>query len=376
MEDNFQEKEHQATEKKLNDLRKKGQVMRSRDFSGGLIILLTGLGILFLSTHVALGLKNNFIYSFSSVSELIAQEDFMREYIYSVLTHNFFLVLPILLISLLAALSVPLFFGGWNFTLEAVNFNWGRFDVIKNITNIFSKRIFVEVSKSLIKAIVISLVVFMFLYNQFELVKHLMYLPALSAINLTTDLLQNFFTYVCVGVILMVLFDVGYQYFDYQNRNKMSTQELRDEFKEGEGNPEVKKKIRKTQHGMMKQRLQLLVPKANVIITNPTHYAVALFYDPKKDNAPKLIAKGKDYIAQMIRTIAISHGVPIYEAPMLARAIYKTTKLDAEVHPELYMAVAIVLTYVQQLKQFQYGIGQEPKMVREFNLPPSFIYDE
>ena len=175
-------------------------------------------------------------------------------------------------------------------------------------------------------------------------------------------------------VILLIIFDVFYQYAQFQNQSKMSDQELKDEYKDAEGSAEVKRKIRSSQFAMYRQRLSVSVPRANVIVTNPTHYAIALRYEANKDKAPKVVAKGKGPVAQQIRSLAIANGVPIYEAAPLARAIYHTTKLNTEIHPELYMSVAIVLSYVHQLKNYQMGIGKQPEYVEDLEIPKEFIF--
>ncbi len=156
----------------------------------------------------------------------------------------------------------------------------------------------------------------------------------------------------------------------------MTDQEVRDEGKESEGNPEVKRKIRSTQLQRLRQRLQQAVPKSTVVITNPTHYAVALAYDSQRDNAPRIMARGCDLIAHEIRMLAVANAIPIYEAPVLARAIYHSGKVGREIHPGLYMAVAIVLSYVHQLKSFQVGVGAAPVPVYEFDIPTELIFKE
>jgi flagellar biosynthetic protein FlhB len=156
----------------------------------------------------------------------------------------------------------------------------------------------------------------------------------------------------------------------------MTTQEMKEESKDVDGNPEVKRKIRSKQYALARQRLSVSVPQATVVVTNPTHYAIALRYDETKDNAPKILAMGKDYIATQIRQLAVANAVPIYEAPPLARAIYHTGNIGSEVHPALYMSVAIVLSYVSQLQNYQRGAGQLPLPVSDLKIPDDFVYSE
>jgi len=195
-----------------------------------------------------------------------------------------------------------------------------------------------------------------------------------ASINVGYSIIKSFIILLCITLIALMAFDVFYQYVQFQNQSKMTGQELKDEYKDTEGSVDVKRKIRSAQFALLRQRLAVSVPQANVVITNPTHYAIALKYDAKKDRAPKVVAKGKGPLAQQIRFLAIANAIPIYEAPPLARAIYHTSKVNTEIHPELYMSVAIVLSYVHQLKNYQMGAGKQPDFVEDLEIPKEFIY--
>jgi len=178
------------------------------------------------------------------------------------------------------------------------------------------------------------------------------------------------------GLILIAAVDVPFQLWDNKQKLMMTKQEVRDEYKDSEGKPEVKQRIRQLQHEMTQRRMMQAVPQADVVITNPTHFAVALKYDPEKGQAPMLLAKGSDFTALKIREIAQEHKVMLLESPALARSIYHTTELDQEIPAGLYLAVAQVLAYVYQIRQYQAGKGKRPEPLKDLPIPPDLRRDE
>lgn len=376
MADDGLEKQHQASSKRIADLRKKGQTLRSRDLAGGLIFVVTVITLLVMSGHFQAQFKLNFVGSFNQIKTVMQDDNFPGGFVHQLIMDNFTMMIPVFLMCLLAAIASPFIFGGWNFSLEALGFKFEKLNPIGNLKNMFSKRIFVEIGRSLFKVSIITAVLFYFAYTRKNDMFHLLDQPLHAAMTNCTYLIEEFIVIISVALIAIVLFDVIYNYYDYQNKIKMTSQELKDEYKEAEGSVEVKRKLRSKQLALFKQRLTIVVPKATVIITNPTHYAIALRYDENKDHAPKVVAKGKGFIAQQIRTIAISNGVPIYQAPELARAIYHTSNINSDIQPGLYMSVAIVLSYIHQLRNYQQGVGQQPKIATELNIPKEFIYND
>ncbi|MEF2197308.1 flagellar type III secretion system protein FlhB [Pseudomonas aeruginosa] len=177
-------------------------------------------------------------------------------------------------------------------------------------------------------------------------------------------------------LLLIAAVDVPYQIWDNRQKLLMTKQEVRDEYKDSEGKPEVKSKIRQMQREMAQRRMMAAVPEADVVITNPTHFAVALKYDPAGGGAPLLLAKGNDFLALKIREVAQEHKVMVMESPALARAVYYSTELDQEIPAGLYLAVAQVLAYVYQLKQYQAGKGKRPSPLKDLPIPPDLRRDE
>lgn len=371
------EKQHLATARRLAELRKQGTVMRSRDLSGGLIFIVLITILMSASTKWAIQFAENFKLSFTGIRQLVLDPTFLAHFIHKIALANFTLLLPIFILGIVTVFATPFIFGGWNFSLTAVGFNFNKMNPINNLKRIFSPaQAAKEIVRSMLKCLVIIGSLIYFMFDNLSIIKELINYPVNVAMHVSYHIIKDFIIVLAVMLIFLIIIDVLYQYFQFQKQAKMSTQEMKDEYKDTEGSVEMKRKIRSAQFAAFRQRLAISVPRASVILTNPTHYAIALKYDDKKDRAPKVLAKGKDHIAQQIRLLAIANGIPIYEAPPLARAIFHTTKVNAEIHPELYMSVAIVLSYVHQLKNYQSGKGNAPVFVSDFTLPKEFDYQE
>lgn len=376
MSDQSSEKQHQASARRLEELRSQGQTLRSRDLASGLVFMVAVMMLVNMAPYIKNKIEDNFITSFNSIKLVMHTNDFPGGILKKIVLDNFNMLMPIFIVVLLTALLSPFVFGGWNFSLKAIQFKWEAMNPVTNLNNIFSKKIFTNILKSMLKVTLILSVLVMYSWNKKIDIISLLDLPIKTSITTSFYITKEFVFLISGALIFIILYDVISNYFEYQNKVKMTTQELKDEYKETEGNADVKRRLRSAQFAILKQRLSVSVPRATVVVTNPTHYAIAIKYDEKKDRAPKVVAKGKGQIAQQIRQIAISNRVPIYQAPLLARAIYNTSKLNTEINPGLYMAVAIVLSYVHQLKNYQHGIGQQPQYVSDLKIPEEFVYDE
>lgn len=377
MDNDSQDKQQLPTAKRLVDLKRKGSVLRSRDFAGGLVFIATIIMLMFIAATFQQHVKGLFYESFRNINKVPTDAGFVFEFLQHAALIGMKILMPIFfMLFMISVLSVFLF-GGWNFTLNAIEFKWEKLDPASNLMRIFSpKKAATEIVKSLLKASVIFGTLVFFMYVNFPAIAVLAEKGLSQAVQTGFKIIGQYLFLISCGIIVLALFDMIYQFYEYQNKAKMSIKEIKDENKDAEGSGEVKRKIRSNQFALLKQRLTLLVPKANVIITNPTHYAIALRYDPQKDHAPRVLAKGKDYMAQQIKQLAIANGIPIYEAPPLARAIFHTAKLGSEVDEGLYMAVAMVLSYVHQLKNYQMGKGKQPEYVSHLDIPDEFVYNE
>ncbi|OWW22962.1 flagellar type III secretion system protein FlhB, partial [Noviherbaspirillum denitrificans] len=260
--------------------------------------------------------------------------------------------------------------GGWLFSTKALMPNFGRLNPMSGLGNMFSKRALVELVKAIGKTVLVGTIAWMVISGQTE------QMLALSAEPLHTgwahmgDLLLTGFLTIVFGLVIIALIDVPYVLWNYADKLKMTREEVRQEAKESDGDPMVKARIRQMQREMAKRRMMSEIPTADVVVTNPTHYAVALKYTEGKMRAPTVVAKGADEVAAKIREIAAEHKVAMLEAPPLARALYRHTDLGDEIPAALYTAVAEVLAYVFQLRTYSTHGGMKPAVPGDIAVPP------
>jgi flagellar biosynthetic protein FlhB len=259
--------------------------------------------------------------------------------------------LPVFAVAFVAALIAPMAIGGWNFSAEALGIKWERISPIAGVGRMFSFRSLAELVKSLAKFGICGTIAVVVLWEQSDSFLLLGLQPTAPAIGHALMLSGEALLAVASGLALIAAIDVPYQLWQHQHELRMTQDEVRREFKETEGSPEVRGRIRAVQQEMARRRMMQEIPTANVVITNPEHYAVALRYVDGRNRAPIVVAKGVDAVAARIREIAREHDIPIFEAPPLARTLYRNVDLGVEIPSELYVAVAQVLTYVMQLQR-------------------------
>lgn len=371
MSEEAQEKEYQPSLHRLDELKKKGTFLRSKDMSSGAVLILSIVTLIVLSHHFYQVLADNFMMAFTHFDKLDSVATLYR----TIAVTNFLLLLPLLFCLFVFSFGLVFLFGGFGLSMDLIKCKLERLDPFKNIKKIVSFSNLVEIIKSVFKFSLFFFLQYMFLYGHSDELLHLVDVGNGHMPFVGMELIALYLLFIIAGIVVIMAIDMLYSYVSFQKKIKMSYQELKDEHKEMDGNPENKRRIRQAQFAVSRQRIQHDVPSATVIITNPTHYAVALRYDAKKDKAPKIVASGVDNLAAEIRLIAIKHVIPIYEAPVLARAIYHTGKPGVFIHPELYMAVAMVLSYINQLKSWQAGVGELPQPISDFQIPEEFYFD-
>lgn len=372
-----EDKQHLPSAKRLAQMREEGRVLRSKDLTTGATFLVTICLLFFMAKTISTTFQEDYIWAFKSIREIPSNPDYLFVFIKTAFTKNLKLLIPFFVLITVVTLLSPFLFGGWNFTFKAIQFNISKLNPLNNIKNMFGfKNMAFEIIKSMLKAFFLLSILVMFILNHKGEISRLTGASYTYSINVGTGLLKEYVVFITTALIFLIALDVVYNYVRYWNQAKMSSQELKDEAKQSEGSGEAKSRIRSKRMALLKQTLSKSVPKANVIVTNPTHYAVALKYNSDKDHAPSVVAKGKDHIAHQIRLLAVANGIPIYEAPLLARALYRTADIGSHIHPDLYMSVAIVLSYVHQLKNYQHGIGQAPVFVSDLKIPEDYIYNE
>lgn len=375
MSEEGQEKQFQPSKKRLEELKKKGNFLRSKDMNGGMVIIVAILVLLAMITVFYQAISTSFILSFGQFDTLDRLEQ-APVFLYRKLALNvFYMILPYAVILFLTPFVFAFLFGGFGLSMSLVKFKAERVSPLKNLKKVFSFNNLVEIFKSVLKFLLLASLLMVFIFGRSDT------LLALTGVNDTNlifsglDLIKVYLLLIIFGIGLIIIVDMLYSYFSFQTKIKMSHQEVKDEHKETDGSPETKRRIRAAQLALSQQRIQQDVPGATVIITNPTHYAVALKYDEAKDKAPKILAMGVDNVAAQIRLVAIKNAIPIYQAPELARAIYHTGKVGTYIHQDLYMAVAIVLSYIVQLKNYQVGLGGMPAYVTDLKIPEELRFD-
>ena len=293
----------------------------------------------------------------------------------SLFQDGFYAALPLLALTVVIALAGPLLLSGWTFSTDQISMKFSRLNPITGFGRMFSWRGLLELFKALIKFAFILTVAVIVLWNEVDSVLGLGSESLHSAASHAAHLAAWTFLLLSCALVVLPLIDVPFQLWDHTRQLRMTHQEIRDENKLSEGSPEVKARIRQLQRDVARRRMMKAVPQADVIVTNPTHYSVALRYDQGKARAPVVVAKGMDLIALHIRTVAAEHQVPVIEAPPLARALYYSTKLDKEIPMGLYLAVAKLLAYVYQLKHREPGQAQTASHIPDFPIPEQFRKD-
>jgi len=364
-EDTGQDKTEQPSPKRLNDAREKGQVPRSKEFSTVLVLIASAAAMLFLGERiirsVAKVMEKSFLFSQKEIFDPAA---LAHHLLYSLETIAFDLG-SFLAITALAAIIAPASSGGWNFSIKAIAVKPEKLDPLKGIKRILGPQGLIELVKALAKFILIGTISTLIIWGLRDQLLTLGQQEVTVAMADLGYLVLWVFMIISASLILIALIDVPFQHWNHIRQLKMTKQEVKDEGKETDGNPEQKGRIRRMQIELSQQRMMQEVPQADVIITNPTHYAVALRYDQTGSGAPIVVAKGSELIAQQIRMVGDANQVPILSAPPLTRAIYYSTEIGDEIPAGLYIAIAQVLAFVFQLRRYNARGGNKPHINTE-----------
>ncbi|PYG89836.1 flagellar biosynthetic protein FlhB [Ruminiclostridium sufflavum DSM 19573] len=346
------DKTEKATPKKKNDARKKGQIFQSREMSASIILIIMIVSIKALGSNLygqlTVYMKNTFT-EYVKVKDAFDINLVLKLYIDAILVLAK-TVLPLLLIAALAAVIVGYAQVGVLFTFETLKIKGNRINPLSGFKRIFSMRSLVELLKSIIKIVIVAWVAYSYLKSKTNEVLALMDADLPSILSFIGDATFNVAIKISFALVILGFADYMYQRFDYEKNLRMTKQEVKDEYKQTEGNPEIKGKIKQKQRQMSMRRMMQDVPKADVVITNPTHFAVAIKYDLQKASAPYIVAKGQDYIALRIKQIAAENKVQVVENKPLARTLFSTVDIGEAIPPELYQAVAEILAFVYKIK--------------------------
>jgi flagellar biosynthetic protein FlhB len=344
------EKTEKATPKKRSEARNKGQVARSAEIPGSLILLGTLGCFMTMGSFFNPRVLRLFGDIFAHRLNMQVTEQSVQGLFYQYLTQFFILMAPILGIVVVIVLASHFAQVGWLFTLEPLKVKLDKLNPINGMKHIFSMRSVVEMFKSLLKLTVVGLMVYWILSSEKKRFLELAHMPVQDIFAFAASLILRLGMMVAAVLFLIAIGDYMYQKFEYEKSLRMSKQDIKDEYKNTEGDPFIKGKIRERQRRMAMMRMMQEVPKADVVITNPTHFAVALKYDPDKMDAPTVVAKGQDYLALRIRELARKNDVVMMENKPLARALYERSEVGDSVPGDMFQAVAEVLAYVYRLK--------------------------
>lgn len=344
------EKTEQATPKKKQETRKKGQVAKSTDINSAIMLLLTFIFLWLIGGYAGKQIITflQFMYMEYLLFELTDEN--VQSLFIEITTQSVIIVAPIMLVAFLAAIFSNYLQVGFLFAPEAIQMKLSKLNPIEGFKKIYSVKAIVEFLKSILKICLVGLVTFTILWLNVDQVLILSLIPVADSFSFVGNLTVTMGIAVSILLIFLAVLDYMYQRYDHAKNIKMSKQDIKDEYKKTEGDPLIKSKIKEKQRQMAMQRMMQEVPKADVVITNPTHYAVALKYDGNKMDAPVVIAKGVDFIAQKIKGIAKHNEIITVENRPLARALYDQAEIGDEVPEELFKAVAEVLAYVYRIK--------------------------
>ena len=363
------EKTEQASPKRLENAREEGDVPRSRELATCTVLFAAGLSLLMMGNHLnqalkttlSTGLRFNRTEAFEPLVLLMKIADSINALLLAFAPFAFILVA--------VAIAAPIIIGGWVFSSKVFVPQFGRLNPMQGLGNLFSKNSAVELIKSIAKTLLVATVAYTVISRDMEPILSLSLLPLKTSIAQVSDLMLTGFLSIVSALVFIAAIDVPYQLYHYANKLKMTKEEVRQESRESEGNPEIKARVRQQQREMAKRRMMSEIPKADVVITNPTHYAVAIKYQDEGMRAPVVVAKGADAIALKIREIAAENNILTMEAPKLARAIFAHTELGNEIPEALYSAVAEVLAYVFQMRIFKKEGGFRPEMPKALPVP-------
>ena len=369
-EDSDAEKTESASPKRLEQAREEGDVPRSREVATFTVLMASGCCLWFAGDAIVRRLTAVMVSGLTLDREQILNPNAMILRVASDVTSVLLTCLPYAVAIMVVALASPLLVGGWLFSSKAFTPNFGKLNPIRGLGNMVSKNALVELLKALAKTLVVGFVAWMVMQHYKDAVLGLSVESLKAGSAHLISLLISAFLIIVGALGLIAAIDGPYQMWHYANKMKMTLQEVKQEAQESDGNPQIKQKIRQLQHEMSRRRMMADVPTADVVVTNPTHYAVALKYGENSRGAPQVVAKGADAVAARIRELAGEHKVAILEAPALARALYKHTEIGDEIPEALYGAVAEVLAYVFQLRSYGNGNGQRPDKPKKLDVPP------
>lgn len=351
----LQERTEQPTERRKKDSRKKGQVPRSKELNTMLSLLFGAFGLVIMGGSMSVEFVSLFESALSFDREVAFDDEMIAVRFVGLVVSSLLILTPFLAVMMVGSIVGPIVMGGWSFSLSAMAFKLEKISPAKGIKRVFSAKGLLELFKALFKFVILAATTVFLFGVLLDQILSLSNQAPEKAFAEATTILRWSLVILSFTMILIVVFDVPFELWNHNRQLKMTRREVQDELKESEGRPEVKSRIRTLQRELSQRRMMEVMPTADVVITNPTHFAVALKYEGVAGKAPLVLAKGCDLIALKIRSVAIENDIAIFEAPPLARALYASTEIGHEIPENLYLAVAKVLAYIYQLRTADRG---------------------
>ncbi|MDA7745917.1 flagellar biosynthesis protein FlhB [Psychromonas sp.] len=373
--ENGTEKTEEATSEKRRKSAEDGKVARSKELATSSVLISAAISIFFFGDRLGYELSVMMTRTLTFERDDIFDPEkmwlVMVEAVQGLGMPMFLILLMLFIISILGSTLL----GGMIFSTKVMMPKFSRMSPKAGLKRMLGMQAWVELLKSILKVSVVIAVAWTILGVTFDKVLHLSVSPLPGSMFEALDMLRWMFLFLCLSLLLIVAVDVPYQIYKHNDELKMTKQEVKDEFRNSEGKPEVKQRIRQLQYEMSQRTMMKDVPDADVIVTNPTHYSVALKYDTKGDRPPYVVAKGVDFMALKIREVGRENEVTVMQSPQLCRAIYHTTEIGSDVPEELFIAVAKILAYIYQLEQFRKGKSGRPRgLPKDIPVPEGFIF--
>ena len=368
-----EERTEEPTAKRLEKARSEGRVARSQELSVAAMLIGVAIFLYFLGGYFVSRISDIFASGFSFDRKIVFSETLSPSVLGSLVLESFGVLLPIFALTVLIAIIASGALGGFVLSIEALAPKLNKINPVEGVKRIFGFRAVIELIKALAKFLLVGGVLVAIINGNLDSLIEIGFKGLRPAMDDAGQLISAGVLLVTLPLLVIAGIDVPYQLYEYKKKLKMTKQEIKDELKETEGRPEVKAQIRRKQREMSMGRMMDAVSEADVVITNPEHFAVALVYDQNSNTAPKVIAKGGDLIAEKIKEEASKYGVPLFASPILARALYFTTEVDSEVPESLYYAVAQVIAYIFSLGSFETG---GPRIKPQPEVPKDLRFDQ
>lgn len=372
-EEDAEDKTEDPTARRLSKAREDGQVARSQEATVAATVLCVASFMYLFGQSFFRDISNNFATGFSFEAEAIMDPSLAMTRLVDALVSAFLTLLPLLLLVALVTIISSSFLGGFNFTWKAIQPKPSKLNPLKGVKRIFSLKSLVELGKAILKFALVGTTAWFLIMAAIPEFGEITLMALQPGVSEASGLIVTSFLVASSTLILIALIDAPYQAYQHNKQLKMSQKELKDERKDTDGNPEVKGKVRQKQREIAYSRMMGAIAEADVVITNPEHFAVCLAYDPSSEDPPRVVAKGVDHVAEQIRNVARDEGVAFFEAPILARALYFTTDIGAFVPEALYEVVAKVIAYIFNINAINRGRIRPSKP--ELKVPDDLIFD-